>query len=99
MRKAIFPEVGNLIPETKPWIKKEIKEPVLIYEDAVFDRNDSSDDNITVDNALSDAETAVFDNMLDNETTLPENLSDAEKEFFGLSDAETIDYTSDIEFI
>ena len=80
-------------------IKKEIKEPVLKYEDVVFNRNDRFDDDITVDNTLSDAETAVFDNMSDNETTLPENLSDAETEFYGSSDAKTIDYTSDIEFI
>ena len=55
--------------------------------------------HITVDKALSDVETVVFDNMLDNETTLPESLSDAETEFYGLSDADTIEYTSDIKFI
>ena len=99
MRKTNFAEVSNLIPETKPLIKKEIKESVLKYEDAVFDRNDSSDDDITADDALSDSETAVFDNMSDNKTTLPENFSDAETKFYGLSDAKTIDYATDIEFI
>ena len=84
LRKTNFAEVGNLIPEIKLLIKKEIKEPVLKYEDVAFNRNDSSDGDITVYEALSDIETAVFDNMLDNETTLPESLSDAETEFLWL---------------
>ena len=37
--------------------------------------------------------------MSENETTLSENLLDAETEFYGFSDIEKIDYTSDIEFI
>ena len=37
--------------------------------------------------------------MSDTETVIPENLSGPETEFYSLSDVETIDYTSDIEFI
>ena len=88
-----------MIPELKPIVKTEIKPLDLKYEDVVFEGTDSSDDHIPVDDASSDAEIAVFDNMLDNETTLPENLLDAETELYSLSDAKTIYYTSDIEFI
>ena len=98
LRKTNFAEIGNLIPETKPIVKTEIKPLDLKYEDVVFEGTDSSDDDI-VDGALSDAETSVFDNMSNNKTTLPEKLSDAETEFYNLSDAETIGYTSDIDFM
>ena len=37
--------------------------------------------------------------MLDNETTLPETLSDAETEIYGSLDTETTDYMPDIKFI
>ena len=98
LRKTNFAEIGNLIPETKPIVKTEIKPLDLKYEDVVFEGTDSSDDDI-VDGALSDAETSVFDNMSNNKSTLPEKLSDAETEFYNLSDAETIGYTSDIDFM
>ena len=70
-----------MIPEIKPLIKEEAKDPVSKYEDVVFDRNDSSDDNITIDDKLSDVDTIAYDNMSETETIIPDNLSKAETEF------------------
>ena len=87
MRTTNFAEVGNLIPETKPLIKEEVKDLVLKYEDDVFVN-------------LSDIDTFAYDNMSETETIIPDNFSEADIEFYSdLSDPETIEYTSDIEFI